>query len=141
LLVLATFATGFAILWGRSEDGLVTRARWGLPVDRTMLARTIAKTVRATILDFGVPLGAQVIKVEKGRPRWTVYLSGRSSTMQLNAKLAENLEAKHMEVLDGWEDTLATPGSEVHLLVGAGRVVTHELVLERRNDVVGSKGS
>jgi polysaccharide deacetylase 2 family uncharacterized protein YibQ len=140
VLVLITFVAGVLILWGNSEEGLVARARWGLPVDRSMLARTISKTVRSTILDFGVSSGAQVVKVEKGgRVRWTAYLSGRSSTMQLNAKLAENLAARHMEVIDGWEDTLATPGSEVHLLVGAGKVVTHELVLERRNDVTGAK--
>jgi len=139
VLVLITFAAGVAILWGRSEDGLIARARWGLPVNKTMLARTISKTVRTTILDFGIASGSQVIKVEKGTVRWTAYLSGRSSTLQLNAKLAENLAAKHMSVIDGWEDTLATPGSEVHLLVGAGKVVTHELVLERRNDVVGAR--
>jgi polysaccharide deacetylase 2 family uncharacterized protein YibQ len=72
------------------------------------------------------------------RVRWLAYLSGRSSTLQLNARLAENLKQHDMQVLDGWEDTLATPGSEVHLLVGAGRVVTHEIVLERRTDVVGA---
>jgi len=141
LLVLGTFALGIVVLWGRSEDGLVARARYGLPVDRSMLARTISRTVRSTILDFGIPIGAQVIKVDEKREprvRWTAYLPGRSSTLQLNAKLTENLAAKHMEVIDGWEDTLAAPGSEVHLLVGAGRIVTHELVLQRRNDVVGA---
>jgi polysaccharide deacetylase 2 family uncharacterized protein YibQ len=142
LLVLVTFASGIVVLWGRSEDGLVARARYGLPVNRSLLARTISRTVRSTILDFGIPVGAQVIKVdEKHEPRvrWTAYLPGRSSTLQLNAKLTENLAAKHMEVIDGWEDTLAAPGSEVHLLVGAGRIVTHELVLQRRNDVVGAQ--
>ncbi len=144
LLVIVTFACGFGILWGRSEAGLVTRARYGLPVDRSMLARTISKTIRTTILDFGVSSGSQVIRTidsrDPGVPRvrWTAYLSGRSSTMQLNARLAENLAKIHVDVIDGWEDTLATPGSEVHLLVGAGKLVTHELVLERRNDVVGA---
>lgn len=144
LLVLACFTLGFGILWGRSEAGLVSRARYGLPVDRTMLARTISKTVRGTILEFGVPTGSQVIRVNPSRDpsvprvRWTAYLSGRSSTLQLNARLSENLARLNVEVLDGWEDTLATPGSEVHLLVGAGKIVTHELVLERRNDVVGA---
>jgi len=147
LLVIVTFLLGFGILWGRSEDGLIARARYGLPVDRTMLARTIAKTIRTTILDFGISSGSQVIKTvdspDPGVPcaRWTVYLSGRSSTLQLNARLAENLERRNVSIIDGWEDTLATPGSEVHLLIGAGKVVTHELVLERRNDVVGATGT
>jgi polysaccharide deacetylase 2 family uncharacterized protein YibQ len=147
LLVILTFALGFGILWGRSEDGLIARARYGLPVDRTMLAKTISKTIRTTILDFGIPSGSQVIKTidsrDPGVPRvrWTAYLSGRSSTLQLNARLAENLGRRNVQILDGWEDTLATPGSEVHLLIGAGKVVTHELVLERRNDVVGAIGT
>jgi polysaccharide deacetylase 2 family uncharacterized protein YibQ len=144
VLVLASFAGGFAILWGRSEAGLITRARYGLPIDRNLLARSISKTIRSTILDFGVPVGSQVILTSDSRDpavplvRWTAYLSGRSSTLQLNARLTENLAAQDVDVIDGWEDTLATPGSEVHLLVGAGRVVTHELVLERRNDVAGA---
>ncbi|MEP7027806.1 MAG: divergent polysaccharide deacetylase family protein [Candidatus Eisenbacteria bacterium] len=144
LLVIITFAAGYGLLWGRSEAGLVARARLGLPVDRSMLARTISKTIRTTILQFGVPSGSQVIQTNASddpgvpRVRWTAYLSGRSSTMQLNARLAENLARIHVDVIDGWEDTLATPGSEVHLLVGAGKLVTHELVLERRNDVVGA---
>ena len=147
LLVIVTFLLGFGILWGRSEDGLIARARYGLPVDRTMLARTISKTIRTTILDFGISSGSQVIKTvdshEPGAPRvrWTAYLSGRSSTLQLNARLAENLERRNISIIDGWEDTLATPGSEVHLLIGAGKVVTHEVVLERRNDVVGAIGT
>jgi len=139
LLILVTFAMGVLILWGRSDDGLIVRARYGLPVDRSALARTISRTVRSTILDFGVSSGAQVVKVDAGLVRWTAYLSGRSSTLQLNAKLTENLAEKNMQVIDGWEDTLAAPGSSVHLLVGAGRVVTHEIVLQRRNDVVGAR--
>ena len=143
-LVIATFVVGFGLLWGRSEEGRIARAHMGLPVDRGMLARTISKTIRTTILDFGVPVGSQVIKTNASRDpavpivRWTVYLSGRSSTLQLNARLTENLARMNVQVVDGWEDTLATPGSEVHLLVGVGRVVTHEIVLERRNDVAGA---
>lgn len=145
LLVIVSFAGGFAVLWGRSEAGLIARARYGFPIDKNLLARSISKTVRSTILDFGVPIGSQIIQTNDSRDpsvpivRWTAYLSGRSSTLQLNARLSENLAQHDVEVIDGWEDTLATPGSEVHLLVGAGKVVTHELVLERRNDVVGSR--
>jgi polysaccharide deacetylase 2 family uncharacterized protein YibQ len=142
LLVLGTFAAGYAALWGRSEAGLVARARYGLPVDRSLLARSISKIIRTTILDFGIPVGSQIITTSQDpsvpRVRWTAYLSGRSSTLQLNARLSENLAKRDIEVIDGWEDTLAAPGSEVHLLIGAGKVVTHELVLERRNDVAGA---
>ena len=93
--MIVTFVLGLGVLWGRSEDGLIARARYGLPVDRTMLARSISKTVRTTILDFGIPVGAQVIKTNDSRDprvplaRWTVYLPGRSSTLQLNARLTE----------------------------------------------------
>jgi hypothetical protein len=54
LLVLVAFGVGFGVLWGNSEAGLVARARYGLPVDRQLLARSISKVVRTTILDFGV---------------------------------------------------------------------------------------
>jgi len=147
LLVILTFGAGFGILWGRSEDGLIARAQLGLPVDRTMLARTISKTIRTTVQDFGISGGSQVVRTTESqdpgvpRVRWTVYLPGRSSTLQLNARIAENLERRKVRILDGWEDTLATPGSEVHLLIGVGKLVTHELVLERRNDVIGAMGT
>jgi polysaccharide deacetylase 2 family uncharacterized protein YibQ len=147
LLALATLAFGFAILWSRTDDGLIARARLGLPVDRTALARTLAKTLRTTLIDFGISPGAQLLRpLATGGPRgalfrWTAYLSGRASTLQLNERLTENLGRRHAQIVDAWEDTLAAPGSGVHLLVGAGSVVTHELVLERRNDVVGALGT
>jgi polysaccharide deacetylase 2 family uncharacterized protein YibQ len=147
LLVVLTFALGFGVLWGRSEEGLIARARLGIPVDRTLLARTISKTIRTTVQDFGISGGSQVVRTADSedpgvpRVRWTVYLPGRSSTLQLNARLTENLQRRNVRIFDGWEDTLATPGSEVHLLIGVGNLVTHEVVLERRNDVVGAIGT
>jgi polysaccharide deacetylase 2 family uncharacterized protein YibQ len=147
LVALLVFVIGFAVLWSRTEEGLISRARMGLPVDRAALARTLAKTLRTTLIDFGIPPGAQVIHTLDvpgpggARVRWTAYLSGRASTLQLNARLASNLGKRGAEIVDAWEDTLAAPGSGVHLLVGAGRVVTHEIVLERRDDVAGAKGT
>lgn len=137
LLAVGLFVAGEAILYGRSDDGLVWRARIGLPVDRGMLTRSLSRTIKTTLTEFGVPPGAQVIATQGGdgpRVTWTVYLSGRASTLQLNARLTEALERRHARVLDAWEDTLAAPGSTVRMKVGAGRVVTHELLLQRRSD-------
>ena len=140
-LALLVFATGFAVLWGRSDDGLIARARMGLPVDRAALSRTLSKTIRTTFVEFGISPGSQIINVDETpdlsvpRVLWTAYLPGRASTLQLNARLTESLEKRHAEILDAWEDTLAAPASEVHMRVGAGRVVTHELVLSRRVDL------
>jgi hypothetical protein len=148
LLVLAALlmlAAGFALLWSHSDDGLIARARLGLPADRSGLEKTLARTIRTTLLEFGIPPGAQVIKPvahpgkDQALVRWTAYLSGRASTLQLNARITQALEARKARVIDAWEDTLAAPGSGVHLLVGAGNLVTHEIVLERRNDVVGAR--
>jgi len=146
LAALATLAFGFALLWSRTDDGLIARARFGFPVDRAALTRTLAKTVRTTLIDFGISPGAQVIHTlddgpRGARVRWTAYLSGRASTLQLNEELTANLARRHAQVVDAWEDTLAAPGSGVHLLVGAGSVVTHEIVLERRDDIAGARGS
>ena len=147
LVALLVFAVGFAVLWSRTDEGLIARARLGLPVERTALARTLAKTVRTTLIDFGISPGAQVIHTQDApgpggaRVRWTAYLSGRASTLQLNARLASNLARRGAGIVDAWEDTLAAPGSGVHLLVGAGKVVTHEVVLERRDDIPGAKGT
>jgi polysaccharide deacetylase 2 family uncharacterized protein YibQ len=141
LVAVALFAVGEAVLYGRSENGLVWRARMGLPVDRVALTRSISKTIKSTFNEFGIPPIAQRIQTGKGdgpRVRWTAYLPGRASTLQLNARLSERLTRRHVEVFDAWEDTLAAPGSEVHIRLGAGRVVTHEVVLQRRVDAVGS---
>jgi len=121
------------------------RASLGLPVDEGALTRSLSKTIKATLTDFGIPPGAQVIRlldVDEGsgaRVEWIAYLPGRASTLQLNARLTEALTARHAVVLDAWEDTLATPGSAVHLLVGAGKLRTHELVLQRRVDAAGAR--
>jgi len=141
LLAVALFAAGEALLFGRSENGLVWRARLGLPVDRGKLTRSLSSTIRSTFIDFGIPPGSQVIKVLDGdgpRVRWTAYVPPRASTLQLNALLSERLAALDATVIDAWEDTLAAPGSEVRMHVGAGKLVTHELVLQRR---VAAKGS
>jgi uncharacterized protein len=144
LLALVLFAAGELVLYGRSEDGLVWRARLGLPTNERALTRSISKTIKTTFNEFGIPPGAQVIRTEPGaggpRVRWTAYLPGRASTLQLNARLTERLAERHVQVLDAWEDTLAAPGSEVRMRIGAGRLVTHELVLQRRVDAVGAKG-
>jgi polysaccharide deacetylase 2 family uncharacterized protein YibQ len=132
---LAILAGGFGVLYARSEDGQIARARMGLPVDRTALTRTLSKTIKKTLADAGIPPGSQVIKTrEDASPRvlWTALLSGRSSPVQINARLTGAIEERGGAILDAWEDTLAAPGSEVHLLVGAGRTATHELVIERR---------
>jgi polysaccharide deacetylase 2 family uncharacterized protein YibQ len=142
ILAVALFAAGEALLFGRSENGLVWRARLGLPVDRGKLTRTLSHTIRSTFVEFGIPPGSQVIKVLDGdgpRVRWTAYLPGRASTLQLNARLTEALSALDATVIDAWEDTLAAPGSEVRMRVGAGRVITHELVLQRRVDAAGAR--
>ncbi|MGH7725651.1 MAG: divergent polysaccharide deacetylase family protein [Candidatus Eiseniibacteriota bacterium] len=184
VVAILTFAGGVAVLHGRSEEGLILRARVGLPVDRVALTRTIGKIAHRTFSEFGVPLGAQVAKDRRGKqvdaldpPRslyagttanasgrgekreagwvvdgkgsrgparppivWTAYLPGRASTLQLNARMSENLRAKGAAVLDAWEDTLATAGSQVHLVLGAGNIATHEIRLERRTDAVGARG-
>lgn len=143
--VLALYALGEVVLFGRSEDGLVTRANFGLPVDEGALTRSLSKTIKTTLTEFGIPPGAQVIRKLDGsegagaRVEWIAYLPGRASTLQLNARLTEALGERHARVLDAWEDTLATPGSSVHMLVGAGRVRTHELILQRRNDTDGAR--
>ncbi len=145
LLVLGLFATGEAVLFGRSEDGLVARANLGLPVDEVALTRSLSKTIKATLTEFGIPPGAQVIRKLDGdegagaRVEWIAYLPGRASTLQLNARLTEALDARHARVLDAWEDTLATPGSAVRMLVGAGKIRTHELILQRRVDADGAR--
>lgn len=142
LIAVALFAVGEAILFGRSDDGLVWRARLGLPVDRGAVTRTLSRTIKATFGEFGIPPGAQVIEVNEGggpRVTWTAYLPGRSSTLQLNARLTERLEERHATILDAWEDTLAAPGSEVRLHIGAGRLVTHEIILQRRVDTEGAR--
>jgi polysaccharide deacetylase 2 family uncharacterized protein YibQ len=136
----ALVAGGFATLYARSEDGQIARARMGFPADRTVLTRTLSKTIKQTFADAGVEPGAQVIQTrEKVSPRvlWTAQLTARSSPLQLNARLTTALEERGAAVIDAWEDTLAAPGSEVHLLVGAGRTATHEIVLARR---VGAGG-
>lgn len=134
-LAFAVLAGGFAALYARSEDGQLARARIGLPVNRIALTRTISKTIKKTFADAGIEPGSQVIQTrEKETPRvlWTAILAGRSSPLQLNARLTTALEERGAQVIDAWEDTLASPGSEVHLLVGAGRLATHEIVIERR---------
>ena len=136
LSAVLLFAAGEVLLYSRSDEGQVWCARAGLPVDRSQLSRTLSKTIRATLGEFGVPAGAQVIEVrEHAEPRvlWTVYLPGRASTLQINAILTERLRARGAAVIDAWEDTLAAPGSEAHLAIGAGRTVTHEVVLARRD--------
>jgi hypothetical protein len=144
LAALGVFLVGFAVLYGRSENGLILRARLGLPADRAGLTRTLSKTIREELVAFGIPPASQVIHVdEKAGPdeprvRWTAYLPGRASTLQLNARLTGSLEQRRARVFDAWEDTLAAPGSAVHLLVGAGGVLTHEIVLQRRSDVAGA---
>ncbi len=146
VLALLVLAAGFTYLWSRSDAGLIARARLGLPVDHAGLEKTLSRTIRASLIDFGVVPGAQVIKpiahpVPGGAAvRWTAYLAPRASTLQLNERITAALARRRASVIDAWEDTLAAPGSAVHMLVGAGKVVTHELVLERRNDVVGAKG-
>jgi len=145
LLVLALFAVGEAVLYGRSEDGLVTRANLGLPVDETKLTRSLSKTIKGVFTEFGIPLGAQVLRKLDGtegagaRVEWIAYLPGRASTLQLNARITEAIEARHARVIDAWEDTLATPGSSVRMLIGAGSIRTHELVLQRRVDTDGAR--
>jgi polysaccharide deacetylase 2 family uncharacterized protein YibQ len=142
LVAVALFAAGEAILFGRSDDGLVWRARLGLPVDRGALTRTLSKTIRTTLAEFGIAPGSQIIEARGGdgpRVTWTAYLPGRASTLQLNARLTERLVARHATVIDAWEDTLAAPGSEVRMQVGAGRVVTHEIILQRRVDTAGAR--
>lgn len=142
LLAVFLFAAGEAILYGRSDDGLVWRARMGIPVDRSALTRSLSKTIKQTLAEFGISPSSQILKTQGGdgpRVLWTVYLPGRASTLQLNARLTERLEARHAQVLDAWEDTLAAPGSEVRLRIGAGRVVTHEILLERRVDNSGGR--
>jgi len=145
LLALLVLVCGFAYLWSRSDEGLIARANLGLPVDRSGLERTLSRTLRTTILDFGVGSGSQVIKTlphpgpNEPLIRWTAYLSPRASTLQLNERISEALARRKADVIDAWEDTLAAPGSSVHLLVGAGKVVTHEILLERRNDVGAAK--
>ena len=141
LLAVLLFAAGEAILFGRSEAGLVWRAKVGLPVNERALTRSAARTIRTTFNEFGISPGSQKVSKEKdGTPRvtWTAYLPGRASTLQLNARLAERLAEKQLEVLDAWEDTLAAPGSQVHLHVGAGKIVTHEILLQRRAQGAGS---
>ncbi len=143
--VFGLYALGEAVLFGRSEDGLVTRANFGLPVDEGALTRSLSKTIKSTLSEFGIPPGAQVIRKLDGREgagarvEWIAYLPGRASTLQLNARLTEALGERRARVLDAWEDTLATPGSSVHMLVGAGRIRTHELILQRRNDTDGAR--
>lgn len=142
LLAVFLFAGGEAILFGRSEDGLVWRARLGIPVDRGALTRSLSKTIKRTFAEFGIPPGAQILRTQDGpgpRVRWTAYLPGRASTLQLNAMLTERLTARHATVIDAWEDTLAAPGSEVRLRIGAGRLVTHEILLQRRVDAAGAR--
>ena len=142
LLAVFLFAAGEAILYGRSDDGLVWRARMGILVDRSALTRSLSKTIKQTLAEFGISPSSQILKTQGGdgpRVLWTVYLPGRASTLQLNARLTERLEARHAQVLDAWEDTLAAPGSEVRLRIGAGRVVTHEILLERRVDNSGGR--
>ena len=57
LLAVALFAVGEAILFGRSEQGLVWRARLGLPVNERALARSISRTVKTTFNEFGKFVG------------------------------------------------------------------------------------
>jgi polysaccharide deacetylase 2 family uncharacterized protein YibQ len=143
LLAVALFAVGEAILFGRSEQGLVWRARLGLPVNERALARSISRTVKTTFNEFGIPPGSQVITDASpggGPPiRWSAYLTGRASTLQLNARLTERLAERDVSVIDAWEDTLAAPGSEVRMRIGAGRLVTHEILLQRRVQAAGAK--
>ncbi len=143
LIAVALFGAGEAILFGRSEEGMMWRARLGLPVDERAVTRSVSRTIKTTFNEFGIPPGAQVIQTDvEGtgpRVRWTAYLPGRASTLQLNARLSERLAEKHVSVLDAWEDTLAAPGSEVRMRVGAGRLVTHEIVLQRRVDTAGAR--
>ncbi len=145
LIILTLFGLGEAVLYGRSEDGLVTRARWGLPVDEVALTRSLSKTIKTTLTEFGIPPGAQVIRkldgdeAARARVEWIAYLPGRASTLQLNARLTEALTARRASVIDAWEDTLAAPGSSVRMIVGAGRIRTHELILQRRVDAAGSR--
>ncbi|MEO6463140.1 MAG: divergent polysaccharide deacetylase family protein [Candidatus Eisenbacteria bacterium] len=142
-LALALYAGGELLLLGRSEEGQMWRARMGLPVDERAVTRSISRTIRTTFNEFGIPPGAQLIQTGTDgrgpRVRWTAYLPGRASTLQLNARLTERLAEKHVSVLDAWEDTLAAPGSEVRMRIGAGRLVTHELVLQRRVDTAGAR--
>ncbi len=126
---------GFAALYAISEDGQLLRARMGLPANRTTVTRTLSKVVKQTFADADVPPGDQVIKTRDDvspRVLWTALLAGHSSPLQINARLTTALEERGATVIDAWEDTLAAPGSEVHLLVGAGRLATHEIVIERR---------
>jgi polysaccharide deacetylase 2 family uncharacterized protein YibQ len=142
LLAVSLYAAGEALLFGRSEAGLVWRARLGLPVDEAMLTRSLSRTIRRTFVEFGIPPGAQVIRAQTGdgpRVQWTAYLPGRASTLQLNARLSESILARDAQIFDAWEDTLAAPGSEVRMRIGAGRIVTHELVLQRRVDAIGAR--
>ena len=108
-LALTTLAFGFALLWSHTDDGLIARARLGLPVDHAALARTLSKTLRTTLIDFGISPGAQVIHtMATGGPRgalirWTAYVSGRASTLQLNERLTEKPELVNSDPYgDGW---------------------------------------
>src|SRR5205085_2344129 len=81
---------GEAALYARSDEGQLWRARLHLPVNRTLLSRALSQTIKTTFSQFGIDPSSQVIHVREDRdPRvlWTVFLSGRASTLQINAGL------------------------------------------------------
>ena len=135
---ISLFVFGEAVLFARSEAGLLFLARNGVVLSQTEVSESLSRTVRGSLRRLGVPRGAhKVTEIEKDdgpRIRWEVALGPRASLIQVNAALSEAIEERGGRVFDGWESSDRESGTRVTLDLGIGRIHTHEIVLVRRAD-------
>jgi polysaccharide deacetylase 2 family uncharacterized protein YibQ len=144
LAALALFGVGQAVRYATSDAGrMVLARRLGLG-ESADVTRLVGKSLRAALLEAGVPadsIAEQVIEGRRPAVVWRVGIPPQSSFLQLNHAIARRLEAEGADVLRGREGWTDQGAPMLRLVVGLPRRATHELEIVRARAGEGTRSS
>jgi polysaccharide deacetylase 2 family uncharacterized protein YibQ len=131
---LVVFLGGEGVRWFRSDAGALTTARtfgWG---DRARLTQIVARHVRRGLATSAVARDSVIEQPGASAAaavRWRVGLAPEASLIQTNYAIVNAVRQAGGAVFSGRERPTGKGGTEVVMVLGVGRVRTHELVLAR----------
>lgn len=138
---LGIYVGGSFYLLSQNTEGRIRLARHGIVFSKSEVRAALSIAVRSTFRRLGVNTGAQDVRVrdeaEESVVEWTARLPARASLTQTNLALTDAVEKRGGRVFDAWEAHDAA-GTTVHLLLGVGRLVTHEVRLVRAAEGEGA---
>jgi polysaccharide deacetylase 2 family uncharacterized protein YibQ len=128
---LTLFIAGEAWFLLRSDAGRLTLGRAGLG-DRAALTRIVGRHAHQALEEAGVSrdsIRESVVARGAAPVAWRVGLRPGASTLQVHSTLAAALEAEGAHVLSGRERPGPSGDTQVRLVIGVGRLATHEITL------------